>query len=112
MKRIVIALAVLLTAASLHEAWSIGTTTRVVPDPTAKPLSSAEAKKIETYLRNILGNSRIRLVHTPPEAEIYVGDQFLGFLYPDDDKEGRTFYFEIPIFETEIEDDPPPHRVR
>ena len=112
MRRIIIALAVLLTVGSLQQAWGIGSSVRVVPDATAKPLSAAEAKKLEAYLRNILGNSRIRLIHAPPDAEVYVGDQFLGFLYPDDDKEGRTFYFEIPIFDTEIEEGPPHHRVR
>jgi hypothetical protein len=112
MKRIVVALVLLLTVAWLHEARSVGSTARIVPDTTAKPLSAAEASKLEAYLRNILGNSSIRLVHMPPDAEIYVGDQFLGFVYPDEDKEGRTFYFEIPIFETEIEESPPPRRIR
>jgi hypothetical protein len=111
MRRIAIVLSLLLAFGSF-EAWSIGSTQRMTPDPTAKPLSAAETKKLEAYLRHLFGNTRIRLVHTPPEAEVYSGDQFLGFIYPDEDKEGRTFYFEIPIFETEIDGSPPPNRLR
>jgi len=112
LKRIAVALAICLAFGALQQAWGIGSNQRLVPDSTAKPLSADEARKIEAYLRHVLRNSHIRLVHTPPEAEVYAGDQFLGFVYPDNDKDGRTFYFEIPIFETEIEENPPPNRLR
>jgi hypothetical protein len=112
MKRIAAVMAFCLALGALQQAWGIGSSQRLVPDPTAKPLSADEAKKIEAYLRQVLGNSRIRLVHVPPDAEVYLEDQFLGFLYPDNDKEGRTFYFEIPIFQNEIEESPPPIRLR
>ena len=71
-----------------------------------------ETKKLEAYIRRVLGNPRIRLTRVAPDAEVHLGDEFLGVVFPDDHKEGRTFYFEMAIFEDEIEVLPPPRRLR
>jgi hypothetical protein len=52
----------------------------------------------------VLGNPEIRLVSHAPDAEVYLGEQFLGIVFPDDHKEGRNFFFEMVMYEEEIEE--------
>jgi hypothetical protein len=92
-------------------AWAVASSAYIA-EPTAKPLSDGEIKKIESYMRQVFGNPGIRLVRTPPDADVYLGEHFLGVVYPDDDKHGRTFYFEMSIFDTEVEESPPARRHR
>ena len=84
-------------------AWAVGASPRVEVETAARPLTADETKKIESYMRHVLGNPRIRLTRVPPDAEVYLDEQFLGVVFPEDDKEGRTFYFEMAIFEEETE---------
>jgi hypothetical protein len=91
---------------------ALAVATPVHGEETAKPLSESETRKIETYLRHVFGNPAIRLVPTPPDADVYLGEHFLGVVYPEREKEGRTFYFEMSIFDTEIEESPPSRRHR
>ena len=93
-------------------AWAVGAPMRVVAEPAAKPLTAGETKKIEAYMRHVFGNQGIRLVPMPPDAEVYLGEHFLGVVFPDHDKDGRTFYFEMSIFDAEIEESPPLKRRR
>jgi hypothetical protein len=85
---------------------------RVVVENASKPLSPSEIKKIESYMRQVFGNQGIRLVHVAPDAEVYLGEHFLGVVFPDDQREGRTFYFEMAIFDDEVEQSPPARRGR
>jgi hypothetical protein len=91
---------------------ALAVATPVHGEETAKPLSESETRKIETYLRHVFGNPAIRLVPTPPDADVYLGEHFLGVVYPEREKEGRTFYFEMSIFDTEIDESPPSRRHR
>jgi len=120
MNRMTLVLAVLLTvSAAPHlkgavplNAWTVGASPRVEIETAARPLTEQETKKIEAYMRHVLGNSRIRLTRVPPDAEVYLDEQFLGVVFPEDDKQGRTFYFEMSIFEDELEAFTPPPRHR
>ena len=120
MNRVTLALTALLAVAAVPhlngavplQARAVGWSPRVELETTARPLTEEEAKKIKAYMRHVFGNPRVRLSHLPPDAEVYVDDQFLGVVFPDDDKEGRTFYFEMSIFDDEIAAFPPPRRDR
>jgi hypothetical protein len=94
----------------VEPAWAVAAAVHY--DDAAKPLSEIETRKIEAYLRQIFGNPALRLVHTPPDAEAFLGEHFLGVVYPDKEKDGRTFYFEMAIFDSEIEESPPSRRHR
>jgi hypothetical protein len=93
-------------------AWAVGTNTSRVYEPTAKPLTLAEVKKIETYMRQVFNAPHLRINAAPPDAEVYLGEHFMGIVYPDDQKEGRTFYFEMAIFAEELDEQPPARRHR
>ena len=83
-----------------------------VYEPTAKPLTPAEVKKIEAYLRQVFNAPKLRVTAAPPDAEVYLGEHFMGVVYPDDQKDGRTFYFEMAIFAEELDESPPARRNR
>lgn len=93
-------------------AWAVGTSTPRVYEPSAKPLTLAEVNKIEAYMRHVFNAPNLRINAAPPDAEVYLGDHFMGIVYPDDQKEGRTFYFEMAIFAEELDESPPARRQR
>ena len=52
-----------------------------------------EIKKVETYLRNLFGNPRLRVVPRPKKtdsAEVYLGEEFIGVLFVDDEDDDRS----------------------
>ena len=113
---IVAAILALTSVSFLHKtattALAVGAPMSVAVETSAKPLTAAELKKIEKYLRHVLGKPEIRLVSHAPDAEVFLGKQFLGIVFADDHKEGRTFYFEMMMYEEEIEEFPPSLRAR
>jgi hypothetical protein len=82
----------------------------IVNEP--RPISVQEAKQLERYLRHVLSQPQLRLVHAAQEVEVLIGEQFLGWVYPEDSREGRAFYFEMSVFTEELDEFPPPRRYR
>ena len=65
-----------------------------------------EIKKLELYLRRQFSNQRIRVVPRPKKddsAEVYVGDDFIGVLFVDDEDSDRSYNFQMAILETDLE---------
>lgn len=66
----------------------------------------AEIKKLDSYLKRLFGNQRIRVVPRPKKddsAEVYIGDEFVGVLFVDDEDEDRSYNFQMAILETDLE---------
>jgi hypothetical protein len=66
----------------------------------------AEVKKLETYLKRLFGNQRIRVVPRPKKddsAEVYIGEEFIGVLFVDDEDGDRSYNFEMAILEGDLE---------
>ena len=64
-----------------------------------------EIRKIETYLRQLFGNARIRVVPRPRKedsAEVYIGEEFIGVLFVDDEDEDRSYNFQMAILGTDL----------
>jgi len=105
-------------AGSLAFGWSAplgalgGRDVPAVYEPTAKPMTAAEVKKVEAYMRQIFNAPQLRITAAPPDAEVYLGEHFMGIVYPDDQKDGRTFYFEMAIFAEELDESPLARRHR
>jgi hypothetical protein len=56
-------------------------------------------RKIEGHLRGTFANARINLVPRPKQkdsAEVYVGEEFIGVVFQDEDDDG-SFMFEMAI---------------
>lgn len=64
-----------------------------------------EIRKLETYLKNLFGNARLRVVPRPKKedsAEVYVGDEFIGVLFVDDEDDERAYNFQMAILGTDL----------
>ena len=65
-----------------------------------------EIRKIETYLRRLFGNAQIRVVPRPKKddsAEVYVGEEFVGVLFVDDEDADRSYNFQMAILGSDLE---------
>jgi len=65
-----------------------------------------EIRKVETYMRKLFGNTHIRVVPRPKKddsAEVYVGEEFVGVLFVDDEDEDRSYNFQMAILGTDLE---------
>jgi hypothetical protein len=65
-----------------------------------------EIRKLESYMRNLFGNTRLRVVPRPKKtdsAEVYMGDEFIGVLFVDDEDEERSYNFQMAILGTDLD---------
>ena len=70
-------------------------------------LQKTELAKVERYLRQTFANHSIRIVARPKKddsAEVYIGDEFIGVLFLDDEDEDRSYNFTMAILESDLED--------
>jgi hypothetical protein len=65
-----------------------------------------EVKKLDAYLKRLFANARIRVVPRPKKddsAEVYVGDEFIGVLFVDDEDDERSYNFQMAILGSDLE---------
>jgi Protein of unknown function (DUF3126) len=65
-----------------------------------------EVRKLDAYLKKLFGNGRIRVVPRPKKedsAEVYVGEEFIGVLFVDDEDDERSYNFQMAILGTDLE---------
>jgi Protein of unknown function (DUF3126) len=65
-----------------------------------------EVKKLDAYLKKLFGNPRLRVVPRPKKddsAEVYVGDEFIGVLFVDDEDDERSYNFQMAILGADLE---------
>ena len=65
-----------------------------------------EIKKLDNYLKRLFNNPRIRVVPRPKKedsAEVYIGEEFIGVLFVDDEDEDKSYNFQMAILETDLE---------
>ena len=65
-----------------------------------------EVRKLDAYLKKLFGNARIRVVPRPKKedsAEVYVGDEFIGVLFVDDEDDERSYNFQRAILGADLE---------
>ena len=65
-----------------------------------------EVRKLDAYLKRLFGNPKIRVVPRPKKedsAEVYIGEEFIGVLFVDDEDEDRSYNFQMAILGTDLE---------
>ncbi len=70
-------------------------------------VEKTEMAKVERYLRRTFANHSIRVVARPKKddsAEVYIGEEFIGVLFVDDEDGDRSFNFTMAILDTDLED--------
>jgi len=73
---------------------------QVSNDPTFQPVPT-----LTTYLRAKFDNDSIRVVTRPKKTdslEAYIGDEFLGVLFLENEKGRRSYIFELPILDVDL----------
>ena len=75
---------------------------QVGQDPTMQPVPTLNA-----YLRRKFDNEKIRVVTRPKKTdslEAYIGDEFLGVLFLENEKGRKSYIFELPILDVDLVD--------
>ena len=65
-----------------------------------------EIRKLDAYLKRLFGNARIRVVARPTKsdsADVYIGEEFVGVLFVDDEDDERSYNFEMAILGTDLD---------
>ena len=65
-----------------------------------------EVRKLDAYLKRVFGNPKIRVVPRPKKddsAEVYIGDEFVGVLFVDDEDDERSYNFQMAILGTDLD---------
>ena len=65
-----------------------------------------EIRKLESYIRRLFGNTKLRVVPRPKKddsAEVYIGEEFIGVLFVDDEDNDRSYNFQMAILGTDLE---------
>ena len=68
-----------------------------------------EIRKLEAYMRRLFGNPKLRVVPRPKKddsAEVYLGEEFIGVMFVDDEDDDRSYNFQMAILETDLEPSP------
>src|SRR3977135_1366995 len=64
------------------------------------PVDVQEVRKLDAYLKRLFGNQKIRVVPRPKKddsAEVYIGEEFIGVLFVDDEERAHSFQFQMGI---------------
>ena len=64
-----------------------------------------EVRKLDAYLKRVFGNPKIRVVPRPKKddsAEVYIGEEFIGVLFVDDEDQERSYNFQMAILEEDL----------
>ena len=70
-------------------------------------LDEKAIRRLEGHLRGTFANARITLVPRPKQkdsAEVYIGEEFIGVLFKDDEDEDLSYNFEMAILDTDLDD--------
>ena len=66
-----------------------------------------EVRKLDAYLKRLFGNPKIRVVPRPKKddsAEVYIGEEFIGVIFRDDEDEDLSWNFQMAILEIDLEE--------
>jgi hypothetical protein len=72
----------------------------------APNVDKTELQKVESYLRQTFSNAAIKVQARPKKtdsAEVYIGDEFIGIVFLDDEDGDRSYSFTMSILDTDLE---------
>ena len=74
-------------------------------------MTDEEQARVQKYLRDKFGNTDITLRERPQadgSVEVYLGEEFIGIIYKDDEDGDVSFDFNMSILEFDLPDMPGP----
>ena len=69
-------------------------------------MKSEEIAKLSTYFRKTFGNEALKVRARPRKtdsAEVYLGEEFLGVLYRDDEDGDLSYSFSMAILDVDLD---------
>jgi Protein of unknown function (DUF3126) len=66
-----------------------------------------DCARLERYLRQLFRNTEIRVTARPRKtdsAELYIGEEFIGVLFEDNDEGERSFNLQIAILNEDLDE--------
>lgn len=69
-------------------------------------MTSEELKKLQAYFQSLFGNEKITIRARPQKddsAEVYIGEEFIGLLFRDDEDEDLSYNFTMAILDFDLE---------
>lgn len=67
-------------------------------------MNEKDSKRVESHLKRTFANAQISLRPRPKQkdsAEVYIGEEFVGVVYEDEDEAG-SFLFEMAILSEDL----------
>jgi hypothetical protein len=68
-------------------------------------MTPGEIAKLQTYLRNLFGNEKIRIkppVKSGAPVELFIGEEFVGVVHRDDEDGDVSYALQISILEEDL----------
>ena len=69
-------------------------------------MDQQEISKLEVFLRRTFQNQAIQVRQRPRKedsAEVYIGDEFIGVLFRDDEDDDLSYNFQMAILDYDLE---------
>jgi hypothetical protein len=69
-------------------------------------LTKDEIAKLQAFLRQTFSNTTIKVTPRPKKddsAEVYIGEEFVGVVYLDDEDDDRSYNFQMAILDSDLE---------
>lgn len=69
-------------------------------------MTPEEIKKLDAYFKKLFGNPSIAVKTRPKKTdscEVYIGEEFIGVLYLDEDEGERSFNFSMAILDIDLD---------
>ena len=62
--------------------------------------------RLQAYMRKLFGNPAIKVVARPKKtdsAEVFIGDEFIGIVFLDDEDDDKSYNFQMAILEGDLD---------
>lgn len=85
-----------------ERSYNLRVVIQVGNDPSIQPVPTLNA-----FLRRRFGNDKIRVVTRPKKMdslEAYLGEEFLGVIFVEQERGRRSYIFEMPILDFDLEE--------
>ncbi len=69
-------------------------------------MTKDEISRVQAYLRKTFANPALRVTARPKKddsAEVYLGEEFIGVLYRDDEDDDLSYNFQMAILESDLD---------
>ncbi len=69
-------------------------------------MEKVELGRLQSYLRGVFKLEELRIMARPRKddsAEVYIGEEFIGVIYRDDEDEDLCYNFQMAILEIDLE---------